>query len=61
MIYAFHSMTKPVGNNRQRYTSHSFKYAREAMAKWMKENNSGKNNALFGKTGEKPNLDQKKN
>jgi hypothetical protein len=61
MIYAFHSMTKPVGNNRQRYTSHSFKYAREAMAKWMKENNSGKNNALFGKTGEKsPNFGSKR-
>lgn len=61
MIYAFHAMTKPVGNNRQRYTSSSFKYAREAMARWMKENSSGKNNPLFGKKGkENPNFGSKR-
>lgn len=61
MIYAFHAMTKPVGNNRQRYTSRSFKYAREAMARWMKENRSGKNSPLFGKKGkENPNFGSKR-
>lgn len=52
MTYAFHAMTKPVGNGRQRYTSHSFKYAREAMARWMSENRSGENHPFFGKFGE---------
>lgn len=60
-IYAFHAMTKPVGNNRQRYTSHSFKYAREAMAKWMKENRAGEKHPLFGKKGkENPNFGSKR-
>lgn len=52
MIYAFHAMTKPVSNGRTRYNSHSFKYAREAMAQWMRENMSGKNHPLFGLRGE---------
>lgn len=61
MIYAFHSMTKPVGNNRQRYTSHSFKYARESMSKWMKENRTGRNNVNFGKKGkDNPNFGSKR-
>lgn len=51
MIYAFHAMTKPVGNGRTRYNSHSFKYAREAMGKWTKENMSGKNHPFYGLTG----------
>lgn len=51
MVYAFHCMTRPVGNGRTRYTSHSFKYAREAFAKWISENRSGKNNPLYGITG----------
>lgn len=52
MTYAFHAMTKPVGNGRVRYTSHSFKYAREAMARWMSENMSGENHPCYGKFGE---------
>lgn len=52
MTYAFHCMTKPVGNGRERYTSHSFKYAKEAMAEWMSKNNSGKNHPQYGLTGE---------
>lgn len=52
MIYAFHAMTKPVGNGRTRYNSHSFKYAREAMGKWTKENMTGKNHPFYGLTGE---------
>ena len=48
MIYAFFSMTKPVGNGRTRYTSHSFKYAREAFGRWMSENRRGENNHFFG-------------
>jgi hypothetical protein len=44
-------MTKPVGNGRERYTSHSFKFAREAMSKWMTENRSGENNHWYGVKG----------
>lgn len=51
MVYAFHCMTKPVGNRRTRYTSHSFKYAREAISKWISENRSGENHPLYGITG----------
>ena len=47
-IYAFHAMTKPVGNGRTRYSSHSFKYARESMAKYMSENRSGCLHPLYG-------------
>lgn len=51
MIYAFHAMTKPVGNGRKRYTSKSFKYARESMSKYMSENRSGENHPLYGIKG----------
>lgn len=51
MVYSFHCMTKPVGNGRTRYTSHSFKYAREAMAKWISENMSGENHPFYGLKG----------
>lgn len=61
MIYAFHAMTKPVGNNRQRYTSYSFKYAREAMANWMKENRNGDKHPLYGIKGvDSPNYGSKR-
>lgn len=61
MIYAFHAMTKPVGNNRQRYTSRSFKYAREAMARWMKENRAGEKHPLYGTKGvDSPNYGSKR-
>lgn len=53
MTYAFHCMTKSVGNGRVRYVSHSYKYAKQAMSKWMTENNSGENNPMFGLTGTK--------
>lgn len=48
MVYAFFAMTKPVGNGRTRYTSHSFKYARESMAKLMSEKMKGNNHPFFG-------------
>lgn len=48
MIYAFFAMTKPVGNGRTRYTSHSFKYAKEAMAVYMSEKMRGKNHPFYG-------------
>lgn len=50
MTYAFFAMTKPVGNGRERYTSRSFAYAREAMASWIRENMSGRNSPSFGRT-----------
>jgi hypothetical protein len=53
MTYAFHAMTKPVGNGCIRYTSASFVYAREAMANWMSENRSGENAPGWGKFGQK--------
>lgn len=60
-IFAFHCMTKPVGNGRQRYSSHSFKYAREAMSKIMSERMSGKGSPLFGRRGEmSPNFGSKR-
>lgn len=50
-IYAFHCMTKPVGNGIARYNSHSFKYAKEAMASYMTEHRSGKNHPFYGLKG----------
>lgn len=61
MIYAFFAMTKPVGNGRRRYTSWSFKYARESMAIWLSENRSGENHPLYGVKGsENPNFGSKR-
>lgn len=61
MIYAFHAMTRPVGNNRQRYTSHSFKYAREAMANFLKNDRTGKGHPLYGVRGvDNPNYGSKR-
>lgn len=51
MIYAFHSMTKPVGNGKKRYTSRSFKYAKEAMSVWLSENRAGSGHPLYGLKG----------
>lgn len=51
MINAFFYMTKPVGNGRTRYTSHSFKYAKESFAIWLSENRSGKNHPFYGVRG----------
>lgn len=62
MVYAFHCMTKPVGNGRTRYTSISFKYAREAIAKWNSENMSGENHPLYGIIGkDHPHYGMKRN
>ncbi len=49
--YAFFYMTKPVGNGRTRYTSTSFKYAREAAAKFTSIAMSGENSPHWGKFG----------
>lgn len=51
MIYAFFSMTKRVGNGRERYVSHSYKYAKEKMGAWMSKNMSGKNHPFYGLRG----------
>lgn len=62
MTYAFFAMTKPVGNGKKRYTSKSFKYARESMATWMSKNRSGKNHPMYGITGsDNPNYGAKRN
>lgn len=51
MINAFYYMTRPVGNGKTRYTSHSFKYAKEIRAKWISKNRSGSNHHFYGITG----------
>jgi len=51
MTFAFFSMTKPVGNGRVRYTSRSFKYAREQMSKWLSQNRSGERHPMHGLKG----------
>lgn len=61
MTYAFFCMTKPVGNGVSRYTSHSFKYAKESMARWLSENRSGKDHPLYGVKGrDNPNFGSKR-
>jgi len=60
MTYAFFSMTKMGNESQKRYTSHSFKYAREAMSILMSER-TGEKNPLYGLTGEKsPNFGSKR-
>lgn len=62
MIFAFFRMTKPVGNGRTRYVSHSYKYAKEIMSKFMKETRSGAGHPMFGLKGENnPNFGSKRN
>lgn len=51
MTYAFFCMTKQAESKNQRYTSHSFKYARERMGAWLSENRSGENHPMFGLKG----------
>jgi hypothetical protein len=51
MIYALFAMTKPGNQSQSRYTSHSFKYARERMAKLMSIKMSGENNHWYGVKG----------
>ena len=61
MTYAFFSMTKKVGNGKERYTSKSFQYAREAMAEFLSINRSGENHPLHGVRGkENPNYGSKR-
>lgn len=60
MIMAFFYMTKPVGNGRTRYTSHSFKYAREAASSLMKER-TGEKHPMYGVKGkDNPNYGSKR-
>lgn len=51
MTYAFFAMTKMGNSTQKRYTSHSFKYAREAMCKHLSESMSGENNYFYGLYG----------
>lgn len=61
MALAFFSMSKSVGNGRVRYTSRSFKYAREAGAKAVSEMKSGKKHHMYGLTGNRnPNYGSKR-
>lgn len=52
MTYAFFSMTKKGNRSQKRYNSHTFKYAKEAMAKMISQSRSGSMHPLFGKVGE---------
>jgi len=62
MIFAFFSMTKPVGNGRIRYSSHSYKYAKEYVSKFLTETRSGSGHPLFGIKGKNnPNFGSKRN
>lgn len=61
MALAFFSMSKPVGNGRTRYTSRSFKYAREAGIKAISDMKTGKNHHMYGLKGlENPNFGSKR-
>ena len=61
MIFALFAMTKPGNKSQQRYTSHSFAYAREMMARLMSERMSGSNSPMFGLIGDKsPNFGSKR-
>lgn len=61
MIFALFSMTKPGNSSQKRYTSHSFKYAREKMAAMMSTLKSGKAHHLYGVKGEEnPNFGSKR-
>lgn len=51
MALAFFSMSKPVGNGRTRYTSRSFKYAREAGAAAVSFMKSGEMHHMYGLKG----------
>lgn len=51
MTYAFFAMTKMGNKSQERYTSHSFKYARESMASHLSNNMSGKNHPFYGLKG----------
>jgi len=60
MTYAFFSMTKLGNESQQRYTSHSFKYARESMSKMMSER-VGDKHPMHGITGDdNPNTGSKR-
>lgn len=60
MTYAFFSMTKMGNDSQQRYTSHSFKYAREAMSKMMSKR-VGNKHPMYGVTGDRnPNTGSKR-
>lgn len=61
MIFALFAMTKPGNRSQKRYTSHSFKYARERMSKLLSETRSGDLHPLFGVRGEQnPNFGSKR-
>ena len=51
MSYALFAMTKPVGNGRTRYTSHTYRHVREIMSAEMSKKFGGKNNPNYGLKG----------
>lgn len=61
MIFALFAMTKLGNRGQKRYTSHSFKYAKESMSKFLSETRSGDLHPLFGLRGEQnPNFGSKR-
>lgn len=61
MVYAFFAMTKMGNSSQERYTSRSFKYAREAMSNFLSNSRSGENHPLFGLRGKSnPNFGSKR-
>lgn len=61
MIYAFFAMTKMGNSSQKRYTSHSFKYAREAMGDFISKSRTGDKHPLFGAKGKlSPNFGSKR-
>lgn len=52
MSCALFRMTTPVGNGRTRYTSHTYKQAREFHSKELSKRFSGENHPFYGVTGE---------
>lgn len=61
MIFALFAMTKSGNKTQKRYTSHSFKYAREAVSAHMSETRTGQMHPLYGIRGEaNPNFGSKR-
>lgn len=61
MSYALFAMTRPVGNGRSRYTSHTYRHVREIMSAEMSKKFSGKNHPNYGLKGrDHPSFGQKR-
>lgn len=57
----YFAMTKPVGNGRTRYTSHTYRHVREIMSAEMSKKFGGKNHPNYGLKGkDHPSFGQKR-